>query len=99
MVLEMKPSISALDGVVVFGVVRRTSLSGGSLVEGLSPFFADVCADVSFNRACKRRISLSFSIISALRRKLVLELGFECQLLLSRDVRLVLELVLEFGFE
>ena len=111
MVLEMNPSISELDGVVVFGVVRRTPLSGGSPVEGLSPFFADV----SFNRACKRRISLSFSIISASRKllRLVLELGFECQLsrlLLSRDVRLVLELflllelrdvrlVLELGFE
>ena len=115
MVLEMNPSISVFDGGVACGVVRRPS--GGSPVEGLSPFFADV----SFNRACKRRISLSFSIISASRElsrdvrlvlepflllllrdvRLVLELGFECLLLLLlllRDVRLVLGLCLEPPF-
>ena len=88
MVLEMNPSISVLDGVVVCGVVCRTPLSGGSPVEGLSPFFADV----SFSRSCRRRISLSFSIISASRE-------WRDVKLLVDDDRFVLEFVLEFARE
>ena len=93
MVLEMKPSISVFDGAV-----RPPVVSGGSPVEGLSSFFADVSE--LFSRSCRRRISLSFSAIwsSRVRDMFMLFLleRLVCEL---RDVRFVLELFLELFLE